>query len=128
MQGCFQPPAAQLATCRLHAQQGRCRCRLQPEVSIALPNAARIVLATCDDGVALVVECAAEHFIRVPLQALQAIARLCLPQQGRLVAAGGEYFGALRVERHLGDLAFVPNQDGAAVAVVRIVQARGAVR
>ena len=104
---------------------GTCRAA-QP--SVALPDAAGVVLAARDDGIPLVVEGTAEHLVAVSLQALQAVTRLRLPQQRRLVAAGGENLSALRVEGDLGDLALVPDENGAAVSVVRVVQAGSAIR
>ena len=55
----------------------------------------------------MVVECAAEDFVGVPLQDLEAVSGVDVPDAGGLVARGGEDAGAWGVEGDLGDLALV---------------------
>ena len=62
------------------------------------------------------------------LQDLQTVAGLGLPDARGLVRGSSEDAGALGVERHLGDLAFVSGEDGVARAGHGVVHARVAVR
>lgn len=65
---------------------------------LVLPDAARVVLGACDDGIALVVECAREDFVFVTIQGLQLVARLSRPHLARLVAGSSDNLVTLRVE------------------------------
>lgn len=56
---------------------------------------------TCNDGVTLVVEGAEEDLASVPLQDLQAVSRVNIPQTSRVVGAGTQEPAALRAETDL---------------------------
>lgn len=58
-------------------------------------------LLTGNDGVPLVVEGAREYLVRVALQQLQAVAGVCVPQAGHLVAARRQDASPLGVEARL---------------------------
>jgi len=64
----------------------------------------------------------------VTLQHLQTVARLGLPDTRGFVRGGSEDAGALGVEGHLGDLAFVAREDRVAGAGHGVVHAGVTVR
>lgn len=67
--------------------------------SLRPPNPAGVVLAPRDDVIAVVVECAAENFVRMPREHLKAFPRSRVPEPARLVAARSDHFGPLNTQR-----------------------------
>lgn len=57
--------------------------------------------ATCDDGIALVVESAGEDLVSMALQDLQTDSRVNVPKTGRPVRGGCEEPSTLGTEAHL---------------------------
>ncbi len=95
---------------------------------LTLPYSAGVVLGARDNGITIVVERTTENLIRVALQHLQTVASLGLPDARGFVRGGSEDAGALGVEGHLGDLAFVAGEDGVAGAGHGVVHTGVAVR
>ena len=93
------------------------------------PNAARIVLRTRDNRIALIVESAAENFIfvafaRVGTEALDFIAGLRRPDAASLVATRRDNLVSLRVKRDFTDFILMALKDGRAGAGEDVVDAR----
>ena len=97
-----------------------------------VPDAARIILRACNDGVALIVEGAREDFIRVAFagvgaKCLNAVARLGGPDPACLVATRSDHFVTLGVEGDFTDLILVTLEDTCASASEDVVNSRHSV-
>lgn len=72
------------------------------------PNAASVVLRARDYGVPLVVERTRKYLIRVPLQLLQQLSRLTVPNTRYLVEPSRQHLCPLWVKDYLRNVLFVP--------------------
>lgn len=74
---------------------------------LVLPDAASVVLGTCNDGISLVVKGTRENLVFMAVECLQFISGVNAPHLARLVAARSNNLVALRVELNLTDLVLV---------------------
>ena len=85
------------------------------------PNATGVVLRSCDDGVAFIVESARENLVFMAVQHLQFVSGIGRPDPAGLVAAGSDDFVALRVELYFTDFIIVALQQSDARSCKHII-------